>query len=75
MGTDKIVIFNDQSFFYTMTDKKDNRSSWAIGGGLLIGMGIGFFFLEKSPLAFIGCMFIGLGVGLLISAILSKNKQ
>ncbi|MEB8330185.1 hypothetical protein OO009_12545 [Flavobacteriaceae bacterium KMM 6897] len=58
-----------------MSNKKDNKSSWAIGGGLLVGMGVGFFFLEKSPLAFIGCMFIGLGVGLLITAILSKNKQ
>lgn len=57
------------------TTKKDDKSSWAIGGGLLIGMGVGFFFLEQSPLAFVGSMFIGLGFGLLVSAILSRIKS
>ncbi|MEJ1224025.1 hypothetical protein [Sediminicola sp. 1XM1-17] len=58
----------------TMTNKKDNKSSWAIGGGLLIGMGIGLFYLERSPLLFAGCMFIGLGVGLVVTGILSKKS-
>jgi hypothetical protein len=26
-----------------MTDKKNDKSTWAIGGGLLIGIGVGFF--------------------------------
>lgn len=26
-----------------MTDKKDDKSTWAIGGGVLLGTGIGFF--------------------------------
>ena len=30
------------------TNKGDDRSSWAIGGGVLIGIGVGFFFLQKS---------------------------
>jgi len=54
------------------TDKKDDKSSWAIGGGLLMGMGVGFFFLQQSPLAFIGCMLAGLGLGLLTTSIISK---
>jgi len=56
-------------------NKKDDKSSWAIGGGLLIGMGVGFFFLEESPLAFVGSMFIGLGLGLLLTAIISRGKR
>ena len=56
------------------TDKKDDRSSWAIGGGLLLGMGVGFFFLKESALAFVGSIFIGLGFGLMIAVIISKLK-
>ena len=53
-----------------MLDKKHNRSSWAVGGGLLAGLGIGFFFLEKSALAFLGCMIAGIGFGLLVAAVI-----
>jgi hypothetical protein len=56
-------------------DKKNDKSSWAIGGSLLIGMGVGFFFLKESALAFVACMFIGLGLGLLITAIISREKK
>jgi len=41
-----------------MTRKKDKVSTWAVGGGLLTGMGVGFFFLENSALAFVVCMLI-----------------
>lgn len=47
-------------------------SSRAVGGGLLTGVGGGFFFLETSALVFVGCILIGLGVGLLTAAVLSK---
>ena len=53
-------------------NKKDDKSTWAIGGGLLIGLGIGFFFLQQNPLAFVGCLLAGLGFGLLITSIISK---
>lgn len=26
------------------TSKKDDKSTWAIGGGLLMGLGVGLFF-------------------------------
>ena len=59
-----------------MTDKKNDKSTWAIGGCLLIGIGVGFFFIQKSPLAFVGSMLVGLGLGLVITAIISSiNKQ
>ena len=58
-----------------MKNKKENMSGWAVGGGLLTGMGVGFFFLENSALTFVGCMIIGLGFGLLIAAVLSKRGR
>ena len=58
-----------------MTDKKDDKSSWATGGGLLIGIGVGFFFLQTSPLAFVGSIMAGLGAGLIISAIISSKSS
>jgi hypothetical protein len=57
------------------TTKKDDRSTWAIGGGIILGMGVGFFFLKESALAFVGSIFIGLGLGLMITAIISRVKQ
>ena len=58
-----------------MADKKDDKSTWAIGGGLLIGLGVGFFFLKQSPLAFVGSMLAGLGAGLVITAMISSKKE
>jgi hypothetical protein len=56
-------------------NKKEDKSSWAIGGSLLIGIGVGFFFLNVNPLAFVGCIIIGLGLGLVLAALISKNKS
>jgi len=58
-----------------MTNKNKDKSTWAIGGGILIGIGVGFFFLKESPLAFVGSMLAGLGIGLVITAIISSKKE
>lgn len=58
-----------------MANEKQTKSTWAVGGGLLLGLGVGFFFLEKSALVFVGCMFIGLGFGLLIAAGISVIRK
>ena len=50
-----------------------DKSTWAIGGGLLLGVGIGFFFLSTSALAFVGCIVGGLGLGLMVTAIISRK--
>jgi hypothetical protein len=55
-------------------NKKEDKSTWAVGGGLLIGLGVGFFFLPESTLAFVGSMLAGLGIGLLIAALISKDR-
>jgi len=57
------------------TNKKEDKSTWAIGGGLITGLGVGFFFLKYSTFAFIGSTLIGLGLGLMIAVIISKIKQ
>ena len=56
-------------------DKKADKSTWAIGGGLLFGLGVGFFFLKASALAFVGCILAGLGLGLMTTSIISTLKQ
>ncbi|UCD63979.1 MAG: hypothetical protein JSW34_00700 [Candidatus Zixiibacteriota bacterium] len=56
------------------TNLKNDKSTWAIGGGLLMGIGIGFFFLTKSPLIFVGCILAGLGLGLMVTSIISRGQ-
>lgn len=59
-----------------MSDKMmEDKRSWAAGGGLMLGIGVGFFFLERSPLYFTGCIMLGLGLGLLVGAVLTKPTK
>jgi len=58
----------------TMNNKED-KSNWAIGGGILAGLGIGFFFLAESALMFVGSIILGLGIGLLITSVLARKKD
>ena len=58
-----------------MSDKEEDKSTWAIGGGLLLGLGVGLFFLQESALAFVGSMIGGLGLGLLVTSILSSRRK
>ena len=60
-----------------MGDSSSNvdKSTWAIGGGLISGLGVGFFFLQESALAFVGSILVGLGSGLLVTAVLSTVKR
>ena len=54
------------------TDNKSSKSTWAIGGGTLLGLGAGFFFLDHSALYFVGSILAGLGFGIFATAILSR---
>jgi hypothetical protein len=59
-----------------MKNKKDDKSTWAIGGGVLIGIGVGFFFLSSAPsMPFVGSILAGLGIGLIITSIISSKKE
>lgn len=53
----------------------DDKSTWAIGGGLLLGVGVGFFFFPRSIFAFVGSIIGGLGLGLLVTSILSTIER
>ena len=57
-----------------MAQNNKDKSTWAIGGGLLLGLGIGFVFLQTSALYFVGCIIGGMGLGLLVTAILGSKK-
>lgn len=57
-----------------MTDKKNDKSTWATGGGVLAGIGVGLFFLKTSALAFVGSILAGLGLGLVVTAIISNKN-
>jgi len=38
-------------------------------------MGVGFFFIKENPLAFVACLLIGLGLGLVITTLISRGKE
>jgi F0F1-type ATP synthase assembly protein I len=53
----------------------EDRSTWATVGGVILGVGVGFFFLHTSVLYFVGCILCGLGLGLMVTVILSRNQK
>ncbi len=56
-------------------NKKDDKSTWVIGGTTLIGIGVGFIFLKTSALFFVASILIGIGSGLVITSLLSREKK
>ena len=58
-----------------MTQKKEDKSTWAIGGTTLIGLGVGLIYLKTSVLIFIASILIGVGAGLVVTSFLSSRKQ
>lgn len=57
-----------------MSEKLD-KSTWAIGGTTMIGIGVGLIFLKTSALIFVASILIGIGAGLTIVSILSVLKK
>ncbi len=57
-----------------MANIKDDKSPWAIGGTTLIGIGVGFIFLQTSALLFVASILIGIGLGLVITPLISRVK-
>lgn len=51
----------------------EDKSTWATGGGTLLGLGVGLFFLQESALAFVGSLLAGIGLGLIITSIVSRR--
>jgi len=57
------------------TNKEHDKSSWAIGGTTLIGIGVGFILLQTSALLFVASILIGIGLCLVIAPIISSKKS
>ncbi len=58
-----------------MATTDNDKSTWAIGGGVLLGLGVGFFYLQESALAFTGSVLAGLGFGLIVTSVLSSIRR
>jgi hypothetical protein len=54
-------------------NKKNDKSTWVIGGTTLIGIGVGFIFLKESALLFVASILIGIGLGLVITSLISRK--
>jgi len=50
--------------------KTQDRASWAMGGGTMLGLGVGFFFIRTNIMAFVGCLLAGIGIGLFVAALM-----
>ena len=57
------------------TNNKDDKSTWTIGGTTLIGIGVGLIFLKTSALLFVASILIGIGSGLVITSLISRDKK
>jgi hypothetical protein len=57
------------------SNKENDKSMWAIGGTTLMGLGAGFIFLKQSALLFVACILIGIGLGLVITPLISGRKS
>lgn len=58
-----------------MGGQKDDKSGLLIGGTTLVGLGVGFIFLDESPLLFVASILIGVGIGLATSSIIFKDEE
>jgi hypothetical protein len=56
-------------------DLSEDKTTWATGGGVLLGLGVGFFFFPESIFNFVGSIMGGLGLGLITTSILSVIKK
>jgi len=59
----------------TTEGKQIDRGIWAIGGMTMIGLGVGFIFLQTSVFYFLAALLSGNGAGLVLAAMLSRSKS
>jgi hypothetical protein len=57
------------------TNNKADKSSWAIGGMTLTGIGVGLILLQTSVLFFVASILIGIGLGLVIASFTSNKNS
>lgn len=54
--------------------KGDDKGAWVIGGTTLVGIGVGLVFLQTSALWFVASILVGIGSGLVIAALITRDK-
>jgi hypothetical protein len=57
------------------TDKRNDKSTWVIGGTTLMGIGVGLIFLQTSALLLVASTLIGIGLGLVLVPIVSSKNS
>lgn len=58
-----------------MTSKKEDRSTWAIGGMTMVGVGVGLIFVRSSPILLVASIIIGIGIGVVITSLISNRQR
>jgi len=53
----------------------EEKSSWAIGGTTMIGVGVGLIYLQISVMIFVASIIIGVGAGLIIAPVISLFEK
>jgi len=54
-------------------DNMKTKEGWLVGGGLMIGVGVGFCLFHISVFFFVGAITAGLGLGLILETLFSKK--
>ncbi len=57
----------------TENSKLKDRGTWAIGGTTLMGLGVGFIFIQTSVLLFVASLLVGIGLGLLVASLIPSR--
>lgn len=52
----------------------DDKSSWAVGGGIVGGLGLGLLLHYTNPMAIPAFTLLGLGFGLFFTSLISRSK-
>jgi hypothetical protein len=55
--------------------KKIDKSNWAIGGGIIEGLGVGLFMQYYNPMVVPAFTLLGLGIDLVMTSIISREKR
>lgn len=58
-----------------MANTKEDKSSWAIGGMTMVGVGVGVIFVQTAPMLMVSSIIVGVGLGLVMASLMSCKKE
>ena len=56
-------------------NRNEEKSNWAIGETIMIGLGVGLIYLQTNVLIFVASLIIGIGAGLVIAPLVPSKKS